>query len=138
MSKALEVQTVETEAAKNKAKVVARVMKDGFFNPQIDEGSDAVVSKEKSIPATTSKNKEKIKQTRHGKLRASTEINNASTSSIVCSNSKGLLITKKSTSSENLLKRMKVKKTIGYGFSVGHSMDMDMPLTRNSSNSSVT
>jgi len=34
MSKALEVQTVETETAKNKAKVVAYVMKNEFFNLQ--------------------------------------------------------------------------------------------------------
>jgi len=46
MSKILEVQTVETEAAKNKAQVVAHVMKDGFLNPPIDEESYAVVSKE--------------------------------------------------------------------------------------------
>jgi len=71
-------------------------------------------------------------------LRVSTEINNASTSGIVCSNYKGSLITKKSTSSENILKRMKVKKTIGYDFSVGHFMDMPNLLTDNSSNSYVT
>jgi len=62
MSKALEVQTVETEAAKNKAQVVTHVMKDRYFNPPIDEESYVVVSKEESIPTTTSKNKEKIKK----------------------------------------------------------------------------
>jgi len=48
--KALEVQTVKTKVAKNKAKVVANVMKDGLVNPPIDEESVVVVSKKESIP----------------------------------------------------------------------------------------
>jgi len=54
MFKALEVQTVKTEAAKNRAKVVAHVMKDGLVNPPIGEESDVVVSKDENIPAATS------------------------------------------------------------------------------------
>ncbi|XP_068469910.1 uncharacterized protein [Phaseolus vulgaris] len=46
MSKALEAQMVEMEAAKNKSQVVAPVMKDGLFNPPVDEESDVVVSEE--------------------------------------------------------------------------------------------
>jgi len=46
MSKALEAQMVEMEAAKNKAQIVAPVMKDGLFNPPADEESDVVVSEE--------------------------------------------------------------------------------------------
>ncbi|KAK7368912.1 hypothetical protein VNO80_10945 [Phaseolus coccineus] len=44
MSKALEAQMVEMEAAKSQ--VVAPVMKDGLFNPPVDEESDVVVSEE--------------------------------------------------------------------------------------------
>jgi len=110
MSKALEVQTVETEAAKNEAKVVAHVMKNGLFNPPVDEKSDVVVLKEES--STTSKNKKMIKETRHENLRVSTKINNASTSGMVWSNNKHSLSAKKSTSSEICLKMMKVKKQL--------------------------
>jgi len=35
-SKGLEVHIVEMEVAKNKAQVVAHVMKDGIFNPPVD------------------------------------------------------------------------------------------------------
>jgi len=45
---------------------------------------------------------------------------------------------KKSTSSEYFSKMMKVRKTIGYGFSVGHSMNLPNLLTGNSNNSSIT
>jgi len=44
--KSLEAQMVETKDAKNKAQVVTCVMKDELFNPQIDEESNIVVSKE--------------------------------------------------------------------------------------------
>jgi len=57
-------------------------------------------------------------------LRLATEINNTLTSCIVWSNNKHLLNAKKIISSENLSKMMKVRKTIGHDFSVGHSMDM--------------
>jgi len=53
----------------NKAKVVAHVMKDEFLNPPIDEESNVVASKEENIPATTSRNKEEIKETRQENLR---------------------------------------------------------------------
>jgi len=123
MSKALEVQTVVTEATKNKTQVVAHVMKDEFCNPPIDEESDTVVLKEKSILVVASRNKEKIKETRQEKSKRS-------------------LITKKSTSSKNLQKKSfeedECEKAIGYDFSVGHSMDMPNLLTGNSSNSSLT
>jgi len=66
---------------------VTHVMKDGFFNPQIGEESEVVVSKEETIPSA-SRNKEKIKETRHGNLRVSTEINNAPTLGMVWSNNK--------------------------------------------------
>ncbi|XP_014509199.1 uncharacterized protein LOC106768523 isoform X2 [Vigna radiata var. radiata] len=46
MAKSLEAQMVEMEAAKNKAQVVATVMKDKLFNPPDDEESDVVVSEE--------------------------------------------------------------------------------------------
>jgi len=78
---------VEMELAKNKEKDVTLVMKDGFFNPPSDEESDVVVSKEESIH-TASRNKEKIKETKHENLRISTEINNAPTLGIVWSNNK--------------------------------------------------
>jgi len=70
-------------------------MKHASFSPSIDEENDSVVSKEENIPVVASRNKKKIKGTSHGNLRVSTKINNASTSSIVCSNSKGSLTTKK-------------------------------------------
>jgi len=45
-SKALEAQMAEIEDAKNKALVVAHVIKDELFNPPIDEDSYMVVSGE--------------------------------------------------------------------------------------------
>jgi len=138
MFKALEVQTVETEAAKNKAKFVVHMLKDGLVNPPIDEESDAVVLKEENISAATSRNKGKIKETRHANLRDSTEINNASTSCMIWSNNKQSLNAKKSTSSEKFSKIMKVRNIIGYGFSIGHSMNMPNLLIGNNSNSLIT
>ncbi|XP_027920945.1 uncharacterized protein LOC114178977 isoform X1 [Vigna unguiculata] len=45
-AKSLEAQMVEMEAAKNKAQVVATVMKDKLLNAPVDEESDVVVSEE--------------------------------------------------------------------------------------------
>ncbi|CAJ1936258.1 unnamed protein product [Sphenostylis stenocarpa] len=45
-AKALEAQMEEMEAAKNKAQVVATVIKGGLFNPPVDEERDVVVSEE--------------------------------------------------------------------------------------------
>jgi len=42
-SKALEAHIAEMEVAKNKAQVVAHVMKDGIFNPPFDEESGVVI-----------------------------------------------------------------------------------------------
>jgi len=42
-SKALEVQMVEMKVAKDKAQFMAHVMKDGIFNPPINEGESSVV-----------------------------------------------------------------------------------------------
>jgi len=43
-SKALKAQVIETKDAQNK--FMAHVMKDGIFNPSLDEESDLVLSKE--------------------------------------------------------------------------------------------
>ena len=57
---------------------------------------------------------------------------------MVFSNGKHSLILKKSTSSENLSKKMKVRKIIGRYFSAGHTMDTQDLLTGDSSNRSIT
>jgi len=44
-SKALEAQIIKIKDAKNKARIVAHMMKVNFLNPSIDEESDVVVSK---------------------------------------------------------------------------------------------
>jgi len=57
---------------------------------------------------------------------------------MIWSNSKHLFIAKKSISSENLSKRMKMREIISHGFSTGYSMDMLDLLTGYSSISFVT
>jgi len=53
-----------------------------------------------------------------------TEINNVSTSCMVWSNGKHSFTKMKSTSSKNLLKRMKVRKIIGHSYLISQSIDM--------------
>ncbi|KAK7400445.1 hypothetical protein VNO78_11653 [Psophocarpus tetragonolobus] len=52
MAKALEAQMTDMEAAKNKAQIEATVMKDGLFNPPVDEERDVVVSEEDMLDPT--------------------------------------------------------------------------------------
>jgi len=74
----------------------------------------------------------------HEKLRVSTEINNTLASSMVWSNNMHSLTTKKSTSNENLSKRMS-EKIIGHVSFAGHYMDIMLDLlTSDGSNSSIT